>query len=116
MSQPKSDNGASLVIDALLTRMSELDRYSDDETEICNDELLPFDVVIDENSNFGIVNQSSDFGLDDKGGKLWGVTLTGTSFTLIANGLPRHVRTIYETEATLARACLTEYFGGKACC
>lgn len=48
-------NGVNPVLDAFLTRMSELDRYSDGNTVIQNSQLLPLDVVVDRNGKFGLV-------------------------------------------------------------
>lgn len=46
----------TLIIDALLVRMSKLDRYSDDETVISNDDLDMLDVVTDGDGHFGVVH------------------------------------------------------------
>lgn len=65
MSQP-ADNGVNLVIDALLTRMSELDRYSDDERMIDYHKLSALDVVVDEGScQFGVVYRATPIASDD---------------------------------------------------
>lgn len=107
MSQPKSDNGANLIIDALLTRMSELDRYSDDECVIANKELLPLDVVVDECGDFGFVAD----GLYDDHGR-WLIDFVGRVFRLTHQSISG-VRTIYQTEAVKARRALVKYLGGE---
>lgn len=55
MKPKQADNGASPIIDALLIRMSELDRFSDDECVLTNKELLPFDVVTSKSGQFGFI-------------------------------------------------------------
>lgn len=77
------------IIDNLLMRMSDLDRYSDDEIVICNTDLHMFDVVVCcETGGFGVIRDASIESL---------------------LRLDRPVRTIFETEAVEARKALREY-------
>ena len=64
-----TDNNAPAIIDALLTRMSELDRFSDDECVITERTLLPMDVVVNDEGEFGFVIEAVEYGYDDKGNK-----------------------------------------------
>lgn len=105
------NNGTNLIIDALLTRMSELDRFSDGERVIANRELLPLDVVVDENGNFGFATEVEEYGFDENGNKRWCVEFVGY-VGIITQKSPRYVRTIYETEGLNARACITKHLGG----
>lgn len=113
MSQPKSDNGANLIIDALLTRMSEFDRFSDDERVIANKELLPLDVVVNDKGEFGFVIEAKEYGYDDNGDKRWSVDFAGGVLMIMHSDKDEAVRTIYETEGAAARAYLAKYFGDK---
>lgn len=86
-----SDNGTHPIIDALLMRMSELDRYSDDECVIAGRELILLDVVVGERGEFGFI-----------GGNVSALAITTEQY-----------RTIYETEGAAARAYLAGYLGGR---
>lgn len=91
MKPKQADNGASPIIDALLIRMSELDRFSDDECVLTNKELLPFDVVTSKSGQFGFIGGNVSIG----------------------NVITERFRTIYETEGAAARAYLVKHFGDK---
>lgn len=109
MSQP-TDNGINLVIDALLTRMSELDRYSDDECAIGYHKLSVLDVVVDEDScQFGVVYRAIPIASDDGHQRV--MTIGGVSGLYLHT--PPRLRTIYETEGVMARAALSKYLGGE---
>lgn len=101
-------NGMSPIIDALLMRMSELDRYSDDDVSICDDKLLPMDVVVGENGQFGVVYQN----LSIPESNAWIVKMAG-DLSIISDVFGEKVRTISEIEAVEARNKLTKYFGGR---
>lgn len=107
MNKQSNPNGVNPIIDALLARMSELDRFSDDERVIANKELLPLDVVVDECGDFGFV---ADGLCDDHG--LWFIDFVGRVHRLTHKSISS-VRTIYETEGAAARAYLAQYFGDK---
>lgn len=113
MSQPKPDNGASLVIDALLTRMSELDRFSDDERVISERALLPLDVVVDDEGKFSFVTEAAEYGDGGHGCNHWSVDFAGGVLMLVHGSDNETVRTIYETEGAKARAYLIKCFGDK---
>lgn len=85
MNKQSNPNGVNTVIDALLMRMNELDRFSDDEHVLTNKELLPFDIVTSKSGQFGF----------------------------IGNVITEQFRTIYETEGVAARAYLVKCFGDK---
>lgn len=108
----KHDNGANLIIDALLARMSELDRFSDDERVIANKELLPLDVVVDEDGDFGIVSRAVGYSVAEGDRLGWGVSFVG-AIPSITYEHHAPVRTIYETEGVKARAYLAKYLGGR---
>lgn len=107
-------NHAHLIIDALLMRMSRLERYSDDERVIAERELLPLDVVVDDDKGeFGFVIEAKEYGYDNNGNKRWSVDFAGGVLMLVHGGKNEAVRTIYETERAKARAYLVEHFGDK---
>lgn len=112
MSNQQSDNGVSPIIDALLARMSELDRFSDDECVIANRELLPLDVVVDEDGDFGIVSRAVGYSVAEGDRLGWGVSFVG-AIPSITYEHHAPVRTIYETEGAAARAYLAKHFGDK---
>lgn len=91
MNKQSNPNGVNTVIDALLMRMSELDRFSDDEYVLTNKDLLPFDVVTSKSGQFGFIGGNVSIG----------------------NVITEQFRTIYETEGVAARAYLVKYFGDK---
>lgn len=101
-------NGTDKIIDALLMRMSELDRYSDDDVSICDDKLLPMDVVVGTSGQFGVVYQN----LSIPENNAWIVKMAG-DLSIISDVFGEKVRTISETEAVEARNKLTKYFGGR---
>lgn len=109
----KHDNGSNLIIDALLTRMSELDRFSDDERVITELALLPLDVVVNDEGDFGFVIEATEYGYDDNGNKRWSVDFAGGVLMIMHGGKNEAVRTIYETEGAKARAYLVKHFGDK---
>lgn len=109
----KHDNGANLIIDALLARMSELDRFSDDECVITERALLPLDVVVNDEGKFGFVIEATEYGYDDNGNKRWSVHFAGGVLMIVHGAENEAVRTIYETEGAKARAYLVKYFGDK---
>lgn len=110
MSQP-ADNGANLIIDALLTRMSELDRYSDDERTIDYHKLSVLDVVTDEESGqFGVVYRATPITSDGEARQRV-MTIGGVSGLYLHT--PPRLRTIYETEGMMAREALSKYLGGE---
>ncbi|OPH36392.1 hypothetical protein [Moraxella lacunata] len=112
MKPKQADNGASPIIDTLLIRMSELDRFSDDECAISGKELLPLDVVVDEDGDFGIVSRAVGYSVA-AGDKLgWGVSFVGV-MPSVTYEHHAPVRTIYETEGVEARAYLAKYLGGR---
>ncbi len=113
MSQLKSDNGASLIIDALLMRMSGLDRFSDDERVIAERALLPLDVVVDDEGKFSFVTEAAEYGVGGRGFTHWSVDFAGGVLMLVHGSDNETVRTIYETEGAKARAYLVKYFGDK---
>ena len=113
MSNQQSDNGANLIIDALLMRMSELDRYSDDERVITERALLLMDVVVNDEGEFGFVIIATFCCFDDNGNKRWSVDFAGGVLMLVHGSKNEAVRTIYETEGAKARAYLVKYFGDK---
>ena len=113
MKPKQADNGASPIIDALLIRMSELDRFSDDERVIAGRELLPLDVVVNDKGDFGFVIEATEYGYDDNGNKRWSVHFAGGVLMIMHGGKNKAVRTIYETEGANARAYLVKYFGDK---
>ncbi|OOS04354.1 hypothetical protein SAMN02745664_12413 [Moraxella cuniculi DSM 21768] len=104
----------TLIIDALLARMSRLERYSDEDDAICNADLDKLDVVFDDNSGkFGLVVDVSRYGYKDGRPDLYRVDFMNGDFvggnyisTLLQNDKNRTVRTIYETEARKARQTL----------
>ncbi|WP_227504780.1 hypothetical protein [Moraxella bovoculi] len=106
----QSDNGASPIIDALLMRMSELDRFSDDERVIAGRELLPLDVVINKHGEFGLVHLAKEY--KNGNGLTWLSCLVGEIGIIFPN-FEHGIRTIYETEGAAARAYLVKYFGDK---
>lgn len=109
----KHDNGANLIIDALLARMSELDRFSDDERVITERALLPLDVVVNDKGGFGFVIEAIEYGYDVNGNKRWSVDFAGGVLIIMHGGENEAVRTIYETEGAKARAYLAKYLGGR---
>ncbi|MFA9487106.1 MULTISPECIES: hypothetical protein [unclassified Moraxella] len=113
MSNQQSDNGTNLIIDALLARMSELDRFSDDERVITERALLPLDVVVNDKGEFGFVIEATEYGYDDNGNKRWSVDFAGGVLMIMHGGENEAVRTIYKTEGVKARAYLVNYFGDK---
>lgn len=113
MKPKKSDNGANPIIDALLMRMSELDRFSDDERVITERALLPLDVVVNDKGEFGFVIEATEYGYDDNGNKRWSVDFAGGVLMIMHGGKNEAVRTIYETEGAKARAYLIKHFGDK---
>lgn len=110
MSNQQIDNGANLIIDALLTRMSELDRFSDDERVIAGRELLPLDVVVNKHGEFGLVHLAKEY--KNGNGLTWLSCLVGEIGIIFPNS-EHGTRTIYETEGAAARAYLVKYFGDK---
>lgn len=105
-----TDNGANLIIDALLARMSELDRFSDDDWVIGYHKLSVLDVVVDEDScQFGVVHHAKTYGNSKR--KM--VQIIGGINGAYLHQTPR-IRTIYETEGVAARVALGRYFGGGA--
>lgn len=98
-------NGANPVLDAFLTRMSELDRYSDDDTTINNDQLLPLDVVIDKNGKFGLVVTV----LKMMG--FWRCQIIGQCTCTLDATHTHTIRTINELEAVAARSALVKFWG-----
>lgn len=106
------DNGANLIIDALLTRMSELGRFSDDEHVIADRKLLPLDVVVDECGDFGFVSQAVGCSIYEQDDSCWFVNFVGDIDAYCQDDF-KHVRTIYETEGAEARAYLAKYLGGR---
>lgn len=110
MSNQQIDNGANLIIDALLTRMSELDRFSDDERVIAGRELLPLDVVVNKHGEFGLVHLAKEY--KNGNGLTWFSCLVGEIGIIFPNS-EHGIRTIYETEGAKARAYLVKYFGDK---
>ncbi|AKG12275.1 hypothetical protein [Moraxella bovoculi] len=105
-----TDNGANLIIDALLMRMSELDRYSDDDWAIGYHGLKVLDVVVDEEScQFGVVHRTAPLSAKSKRQM---VQIIGGMSGAYLYHTPR-IRTIYETEGAAARAYLAKYFRGK---
>lgn len=103
-------NGANPVIDALLMRMNELNRFSDDDTIIQNGELLPLDVVVDKDGRFGMVattHQSKSTGY-------WWCQIIGQCHIWLDCTHTHSIRTIDELEASQARQVLMAYFGGLA--
>lgn len=110
MKAEQLDNGANLIIDALLMRMSELDRFSDDERVIAGRDLLPLDVVANKHGGFGLVHLARESKNDN--GLTWLSCLVGEIGIIFPN-FERGIRTIYETEGAAARAYLVKYFGDK---
>lgn len=98
-------NGANPVIDAFLTRMSELDRYSDDDTVIQNNQLLPLDVVIGKNGKSGIVIEVC------KTAGFWRCQIIGQCQCILDATHTHTIRTINELEAVAARSELTKLWG-----
>lgn len=113
MKPKQSDNGVNPIIDTLLMRMSELDRFSDDERVIANKELLPLDVVVNDGGEFGFVIEAIEYGYDGNGNKRWSVNFAGDVLMIMHGGKNETVRTIYETEGAKARAYLVKCFGDK---
>lgn len=113
MSNQQSDNGVNPIIDALLMRMSELDRFSDDERVITERALLPLDVVVNDEGKFGFVIEAMEYGYDNNGNKRWSAHFAGGVLMIMHGGKNETVRTIYETEGVVARAYLVKYFGDK---
>lgn len=107
-----TDNGANLIIDALLMRMSELDRFSDDERVIADRELLPLDVVVDECGDFAFVRRAIGCSIYKQDDSWWYVSFVGGIEPCCRDDFS-HVRTIYETEGAEARAYLAKYLGGR---
>lgn len=62
MNKQSNPNGVNPIIDALLMRMNELDRFSDDECVISGKELLPLDVVVNKHGGFGLAHLAKYFG------------------------------------------------------
>ncbi|STY99081.1 Uncharacterised protein [Moraxella lacunata] len=110
MKPKQADNGASPIIDALLIRMSELDRFSDDERVIAGRELLPLDVVVNKHSEFGLVHLAKEY--KNGNGLTWLSCLVGEIGIIFPN-FEHGIRTIYETEGVAARAYLVKHFGDK---
>lgn len=98
-------NGVNPVIDAFLTRMSELDRYSDDDTVIQNNQLLPLDIVVDKNGKSGIVIEVC------KTGGFWRCQIIGPCQCTLDSTHTHTIRTINELEAVAARSELTKLWG-----
>lgn len=106
----------TLIIDALLARMSRLERYSDDEDAICNADLDKLDVVFDKSSGeFGLVVDISRYGYKDGCPTIYFVDFMSSEPASFlpslshAEGKWRTVRTIYETEAIRARQTLLHH-------
>lgn len=113
MKPKQSDNGANLIIDTLLVRMSELDRFSDDECVIAERALLPLDVVVNDKGEFGFIIEAIEYGYNGNGNKRWSVHFAGGVLMIMHGGKNKAVRTIYETEGAKARAYLVKHFGDK---
>lgn len=113
MSNQQSDNGVSPIIDALLMRMSKLDRFSDDERVIAERALLPLDVVVNNEGEFGFVTEAVDYAKHGRGFTHWSVDFAGDVLMLVHGCENETVRTIYETEGAAARAYLAKHFGDK---
>lgn len=110
MKPKQADNGASPIIDALLARMNELDRFSDDERVIAGRELLPLDVAVTKHGEFGLVHLAKEY--KNGNGLTWLSCLVGEIGIIFPN-FGHDIRTIYETEGAAARAYLVKYFGDK---
>lgn len=111
MKPNQSDNGANLIIDGLLTRMSELDRFSDDDWVIGYHGLKVLDVVVDEEScQFGVVYRATPLSTKDGQNRQRIMAIGGVTGLYLHT--PPRIRTIYETEGVAARAYLAKYFGG----
>lgn len=114
MSNQQSDNGASPIIDALLMRMSELDRFSNDECVIANKELLPLDVVCVEcKDGTKVFDFVTTMRRNDKNEE-WCVfnAVDVRCFDELDDVEGNILRTIHETEGVAAREVLMQYFGG----
>lgn len=101
----KSDNGANLIIDALLMRMAAKDRFSDDDIIIKNNKLLPFDVVIDKDGKFGVVIEYQ------KTVGFWRCQIIGQCKYKLDTTHTYNIRTINELEAIDARLALGKFWG-----
>ncbi|WAJ74549.1 hypothetical protein [Moraxella bovis] len=114
MKPKQSNNGVSPIIDALLMRMSELDRFSDDERVIANKELLLLDVVCVEcKDGTKVFDFVTTMHRNDKD-KKWYVfnAVDIRSFDELDDIEGNILRTIHETEGAAAREMLMQYFGG----
>lgn len=101
----KSDNGANLIIDALLMRMAAKDRFSDDDIIIKNNKLLPFDVVIDKDGKFGVVVEYQ------KTVGFWRCQIIGQCKYKLDTTHTYNIRTVNELEAIDARLALGKFWG-----
>lgn len=110
MNKQSNPNGVNPIIDALLMRMNELDRFSDDECVISGKELLPLDVVVNKHGGFGLVHLAKEY--KNSNGRAWVSCLVG-EIGIICPNFEHGIRTIYETEGVAARAYLVKYFGDK---
>lgn len=106
----------TLIIDALLARMSRLERYSDDDDVICNADLDKLDVVFDKSSGeFGLVVDISRYRYKDCRPTIYFVDFMKAGQARFLPSLShdegkwRTVRTIYETEAVWARQTLLHH-------
>lgn len=103
-------NHAHLIIDALLMRMSRLERYSDDERVIAERELLPLDVVVDEAGRFGVVHHAA-LGRDDDFFVVKSM-INGVQ-SVCCDKFGDKICTIDETQSGAARAALAKAWSGN---
>ncbi|OOS05976.1 hypothetical protein SAMN02745664_10214 [Moraxella cuniculi DSM 21768] len=95
------------IIDAILYRMSKLNRYSDDDTIIEGDELLPFDVIYyreNETEWFGVVQR--------KIGGAGGMTLANCINA--QTGLRRMIHDLAIYQGDCAMRCIDETQSAQA--
>lgn len=101
----QNNNCAANVIDVLLMRMHELNRFGDDDTAINNSRLLPLDVVVGKNGKFGlVVTVFRTVGF-------WRCQIIGQCQCTLDSTHTHTIRAINELEAVAARSALVKFWG-----
>lgn len=100
-----NNNCTADVIDVVLMRMHKLNRFSDDDTVIQNNQLLPLDIVVDKNGKSGIVIEVC------KTAGFWRCQIIGQCQCTLDSTHTHTIRTINELEAVTARSALIKLWG-----